>query len=41
MELLNQFEKCFPEINKMAKELCKSKTEKKAYIPGIFVDDCN
>ena len=29
MELLNQFEKWYPEINKMAKELRGSKIEKK------------
>ena len=29
MELLNQFEKCYPEINKIAKELCEFKIEKK------------
>ena len=29
MELRNQFEKCYPEINKMAKELRESKIEKK------------
>ena len=40
MELLNQFEKWYPEINKMAKELRGSKIEKKACISGMFVDDC-
>ena len=29
MKLLNEFEKCYPEINKMAKELCESKIEEK------------
>ena len=40
MELLNQFEKCYPE-KKLAKELCESKIEKKACIRGKFVDDYN
>ena len=31
MELLNHFEKCYAEINKMAKELCESKIEKGLY----------
>ena len=30
MELLNQFEKCYPEINEMAKQLRESKIEKKS-----------
>ena len=30
MELLNQSEKCDPEINKMAKQLRESKIEKKS-----------
>ena len=34
MELLNQFEKCYPEIKKFAKELRESKIEKKASIRG-------
>ena len=29
MKLLNEFEKCYPEVNKMAKELCESKIEEK------------